>query len=161
DLERLLERRAVDDIEAEQLLLGLSERPVDHQRRLPVLPDRGRDGGRHEPGGRPELALLGEPLVHDIELGHDGVVLLLGPGIDDVFIVVAADGVEHSSLTLFPPQAEGAGRRPTPRLKKRASGSRPRRRAGRVAPALRRACGWWASAYPIGSTGFVRCGSAG
>ena len=37
DLERLVELGAVDDVEAEQLLLGLGERPVDHQRRSPSL----------------------------------------------------------------------------------------------------------------------------
>jgi hypothetical protein len=71
------------------LFLGFGKRPVDDQRRLLVLPDRGRSGGRHEAQGRTGLAVLGQLLMDDIELGHDRVVLLLGPGVDDVFVVVA------------------------------------------------------------------------
>src|SRR4051812_12430797 len=41
DLDRVIEIFGVDHIEAEQLLLGLGERPVDHQRRL-ILAQRGR-----------------------------------------------------------------------------------------------------------------------
>ena len=41
DLDRLVEIPAVDDVEAEQLLLGLGVGPVEHDRRL-VLAQRGR-----------------------------------------------------------------------------------------------------------------------
>jgi hypothetical protein len=36
--------------------------------------------------------------MYDIELGHDGVVLFLGPGHDDVFVVVTEKGIEHGVL---------------------------------------------------------------
>ena len=58
---------AVDDVEAEQLLLGLGERPVDHERRLAVLAQRRRGRRRHQPGDGPELAGLGEPVLHDAQ----------------------------------------------------------------------------------------------
>src|SRR5207302_2211990 len=89
----------VDDVKAEQLLLGLCKRPVDDQRRLMVLPDRRGGGRRHEADGRTELAILGKLLMDHIELGHDRVVLFLAPGKDDVFVVVAEDGVEHGGLS--------------------------------------------------------------
>src|SRR6476659_1152100 len=93
-LDRLIERRTIDDIEAEELLLGLGERAVDHQR-LTALPDGGRGGRRQQSGDWPQSALVGELLLHDRELGHDGVILLLGPGADDIFGIVAKDGVKH------------------------------------------------------------------
>ena len=95
DVERLVEVLAVDHIEAEQLFLGLGKGPVDHERRI-VLAQRGRRGGRQQPRHRAEPALLGQLVLHDGKLFHDRGVLLLGPGTDDVFIVVAKDGVEHA-----------------------------------------------------------------
>ena len=85
----------VDDVEAEQLLLGLGERPVDHQRRLAVLRSvvAAVVGSSRATG--PSLPLAGQLLVDDVELRHHRVVLLLGPGADDVFVVVAEHGVEH------------------------------------------------------------------
>src|SRR5438128_6758520 len=41
DGKRIVELLALDNVEAEQLLLGLGERPVDHQRRL-ALAQRSR-----------------------------------------------------------------------------------------------------------------------
>ena len=101
-LERLLERGAVDDVEAEQLLLGLGKGAVDHQGRVAVLAQGGGRGGRHQPRDGAELPALRELLLHHVELGHDGVVLLLAPGEDDVFVVVAEDGVEHGGAFLNP-----------------------------------------------------------
>ena len=106
-LERLVEGGAVDDIEAQELLLGLGEGPVDHQRRLAVLAQRGGRGGGQEPGDGAEAALLGQLLLHHGELGHDGIVLGLGPGADDVFAVVAEDGVEHGGAFLLQSEDEG------------------------------------------------------
>ena len=58
DVERFLERLAVDHVEAEQLLLGLGERPVEHHGGSLVLAQRRRRGGRHQARDRAELALL-------------------------------------------------------------------------------------------------------
>jgi hypothetical protein len=106
-LERLVEGGAVDDIEAQELLLGLGEGPVDHQRRLAVLAERGGRGGGQETGDGAEAALLRQPLLHHGELGHDGIVLGLAPGADDVFAVVAEYGVEHGGAFLLQSQDEG------------------------------------------------------
>src|SRR5580698_1101842 len=47
DIDGGIEVLAVDDVEAEQLLLGLSIGTVQHQRRI-VLAQRGRRGGRQQ-----------------------------------------------------------------------------------------------------------------
>src|SRR6185312_5837446 len=99
-LERLVERRTVDDIEPKELLLGLGEGTVDYQR-LAAFSDGGRGGRRQQAGDRPEPALVGELLLHDRELGHDGVILLLAPGADHVFGIVAKDGVKHGGRSSF------------------------------------------------------------
>ena len=57
DVERLVEILAVDDIEAEQLFLGLGIGAVDHHRRI-FLAQRGRRRGRQQPRHRAEPALL-------------------------------------------------------------------------------------------------------
>jgi hypothetical protein len=55
--------------------------------------------------------------MHHIEPGHDRVVLLLAPGKDDVFVVVAEDGVEHWGVscsqgrTTIAPADKGAGKK--------------------------------------------------
>ena len=64
DVERLVEVLAVDDIEAEQLLLGFGKGAVQHQRRI-VLAQRGRRRGRQQPRDRAEPALFGELVLHD------------------------------------------------------------------------------------------------
>src|SRR5207302_365329 len=106
----------VDDVKAEQLLLGLCKRPVDDQRRLMVLPDRRGGGRRHEADRRTELAILGKLLMDHIELGHDRFILFLAPGKDDVFVVVAEDGVEHGVSPV--PKDERRLRQPTRRRPK-------------------------------------------
>ena len=93
--DRLLERRALDDEEAEELLLGLRERPVEDDCLLALAKGR-RGRRRHQAGDRPQASLAGEPVGHDIELGDDGGILLRRPGLDDVFAVVTEDGVLHS-----------------------------------------------------------------
>ena len=95
DVERLVEILAVDDVEAEQLFLGLGIGAVDHDRRI-VLAQRGRRRRRQQPRDRAEPALLGQFVLHDGEFLHDRGVLFPGPGADEVFIVVAKDGVEHA-----------------------------------------------------------------
>ena len=67
-----------------------------HQRRI-VLAQRGRRRGRQQPRDRAEPALFGQLVLHDGELLHDGGVLLLGPGADEVLVVIAKDGVEHAT----------------------------------------------------------------
>ena len=96
-LERLLERRAVDDVEAEQLLLGLGERAVDDQRRS--CPCAAWSPRWSASGARPARACpaLASRCCTTAQLGHDRVVLLLGPGADDVFVMVAEDGIEHAA----------------------------------------------------------------
>ena len=44
----------------------------------------------------PSRPCLCQLVLHDGELLHDGGVLLLAPGTDDVLIVIAKDGVEHA-----------------------------------------------------------------
>src|SRR3546814_6082786 len=83
--ERLVQGRAVDDVKAEQLLLGLGERPVEHQRLVAALAQRGRRGGRQQAGDGAEPAPVRQFLLNDGELRHDRVVLVLGPGADNVF----------------------------------------------------------------------------
>jgi hypothetical protein len=95
DVEDLVEVGAIDDIEAEQLLLGLGEGTVDHERRFAVLAQGRRRGRRQEAGDRPELALACDLLVHDRELRHHGLVMLLRPGAGDLLVVIAEDGVLH------------------------------------------------------------------
>ena len=94
DVDRLIEVLAVDDIEAEQLFLGLGIGAVEHQRRI-VLAQRGRSGRRQQPRHRTEPALFGQFVLHDGKFLHDLGVLFLGPGTDGVFIVIAKDGVKH------------------------------------------------------------------
>ena len=118
DIQRLVQIGDVDHIEAEQLLLRLGERAVDHQRRVLRLAQRGGRGGGQQAQRRPELARLGQPLLHDAEPRHDGGVLLLAPGPDDVLVVVAEDGVEHADRSPGVPQDAGVCPLPTGRRKK-------------------------------------------
>lgn len=94
----MVEILAVDDVEAEKLLLGLREGAVEHQG-LGRLADGGRGGGGQQPGDRPHPPFGPKLLLHGPEAGHDGRVLLLRPGVDDVFPVVAEDGVEHGQTS--------------------------------------------------------------
>ena len=96
DIERLVEVVAVDEVEAEQLFFGLRIGTVEHERRI-VLAQRGRRCRRQQPRHRAEPALLRQLVLHDGKLLHDGGVLLLGPGADEVLIVVAKNGVEHEA----------------------------------------------------------------
>ncbi len=57
--EGLIERLAIDDVEAEQLLLGLGKRAIDDEWRVLVLAQRRGRRRRHQPRHRPELAGLG------------------------------------------------------------------------------------------------------
>ena len=79
DVDRLVEGRAVDDVEAEQLLLGLGEGAVDDER-LASRADGGRRRRRHQAHRRAELAVGPQLVGHHRALGEDRVVLLLGPG---------------------------------------------------------------------------------
>src|SRR5882672_5730826 len=63
DVERRIEALAFDDVEPEQLLLGLRERAVDHERLL-ALADRGRGRRRHQPRDRAQPALRGQLLLN-------------------------------------------------------------------------------------------------
>src|SRR5258708_3288527 len=99
DLEHLVERLAVDDVEAQKLLLGLGERAVDHDRLLAILAQRGGGGGWQQPRHRAKLALPGKLVQDPAELGHDGIILLLGPGAGHFFIVIAKDCVLHAALS--------------------------------------------------------------
>src|SRR5215468_9998918 len=98
-LDRLLQRRAVDDIEAQELLLGFGERSVNYDRLL-AFPNGGRGSGRQQASGRPQPALLHQLLFDDVELGDHSVVLLFRPGTNYVFGIVTKDGVEHGPLFL-------------------------------------------------------------
>src|SRR5262249_49014190 len=95
-LDRRVERGAIDDEEAEELLLGLGEWAVDDERLLPVPGQRRRRRRGQEAGDRAQPTLLGPPLLGRPPLHHPGVVLLLAPGTDDVFGVVTKDRVEHA-----------------------------------------------------------------
>src|SRR5215467_8557571 len=95
-LDRLLQRRAVDDVEAQQLLLRLGEGSVDYDRLL-SLPNGDRGGRRQQADRRPQPALLSQLLLDDVELGDRSVVLLFRPSADFVFGIVTKDGVEHGS----------------------------------------------------------------
>src|SRR5690348_15549584 len=93
-VERVLEIATLHDVEAQQLLLRFCERAVDHNVLTP-LAKRRRRGRRHEARDWTEPALLGEPLAHRCKAAEDCIVLLLGPAADDVFRVIAKDGVQH------------------------------------------------------------------
>ena len=67
DVDRLVEIVAVDEVEPEQLLLGLGIGTVEHDRRI-VLAQRGRRCRRQQPRHRPEPALFGQSVLHDGEL---------------------------------------------------------------------------------------------
>ena len=60
--------------------------------RDPSLVQRRTGSRRHQAQRRSEAALFDKLLVHDVEVGHDGIVLLLGPGVDGGLIVVAEEG---------------------------------------------------------------------
>ncbi len=94
DGDRLVEVVAVDQIEAEQLFLGLGIGAVEHDRRI-FLAQRGRRRGRQQPGDRAEPALLLQFVMHHGEFFHHRGVLFPAPGADKVFIVIAKDGVQH------------------------------------------------------------------
>jgi hypothetical protein len=100
DVDRLIEILAVDDVEAEQLFLGLGIGTVDHDRRI-VLAQRGRRCRRQQARDRPEPALFRQFVLYDGKLLHDGRVLFPGPGTDGIFIVIAKDGVEHADQFPF------------------------------------------------------------
>ena len=73
--------------------------------------DRGRRGRRHQTGDRAELALpRPASAVDDRALRHYRVVLLLGPGTDDGFVVVAEDGIEHRRPFFSPPRTNDYAR---------------------------------------------------
>jgi hypothetical protein len=94
--ERLVEIGNVDHVEAQQLLLGLGEGAIDDERRiLRLAQGRGR-GGRQKTKRRSELARLHQTVPHHGEPPHDGLLLLLAPGTDDVFLIVTKDGVKHA-----------------------------------------------------------------
>ena len=76
-----LQGGAVDDVEAEELLLGLREGPVDHQFLAPLAQGRGRRR-RQQAGHRPQPSLPGELVVHRVEPCHGLVVMVLGPCAD-------------------------------------------------------------------------------
>src|SRR5688572_10484310 len=122
DLERLFERLAIDDIKAEQLFLGFRERSVNDEGRFLAFSKRRRGRGRHQTSHRPKLACLGHPVVHDLEPGHAGVVLLLGPGADDVFGMVAKYGVLHVASPLRLSRTNGGNWNPTSRERKKSRG---------------------------------------
>src|SRR3954454_6141580 len=100
-LQRLLQSGDVDDIEAEQLLLGFGIRSVDHQRRLLVLVQCRRRRRRQQADRGAEPALLRKLVVNDIKPRHHRIVLFLGPGENRVFIVVAKQGVEHAAVPVW------------------------------------------------------------
>ena len=87
---------AVDDIEAEQLLLGLGERPVDDQARA-ALAQRGRRGGRQQPGHRAELAAPGQtaPEPPSACPGSAPRSSSQSQTFSDPLLVVAKDRIEH------------------------------------------------------------------
>ena len=55
-LDGFIESVAIDDVEAEELLLGFGERAIDDER-LAAVAQRGGGGRRHQAGDRAELAL--------------------------------------------------------------------------------------------------------
>src|SRR5262249_25663887 len=98
-LDGLFERRAIDDVEAQQLLLGLGKGTIDDQR-LAARPDRGRRRRRHQASNRPKLSLALQLLRHHGALGQNRIVLFFGPAADHRLVVIAEDCVEHAG---FPP----------------------------------------------------------
>src|SRR5258706_8321169 len=92
----LVHARALDEIQAEQLLLGLGERAVEH------VGGGGADGlgvaGGHQSEARPERALGDQRVVHDLERAHELVVALLVERAGGGLVAVAEDGVEHGGL---------------------------------------------------------------
>jgi multidrug efflux pump subunit AcrA (membrane-fusion protein) len=95
-LDRVIVVFGFDQNETEQLLLGLGKGTVEHDRRI-ILAQRGRRRGRQQARHRAEPALLGELVLHDGEFLHHHGVLFLGPGTHGVFVVIAKDGVQHST----------------------------------------------------------------
>src|SRR6266700_66390 len=124
DIERLVEILAVDDIKAEQLLLGFGIGAVDHQRRI-LLAQGGRRRGRQQPRHRAEPTLLGKLFLHHRELLHDRLVLLLAPGADEVLIVIAKDGVKHVGRVSVHPRNERLCPEPTAQRRDFSAGSAP------------------------------------
>src|SRR5262249_32099672 len=78
-LDRGVERGAIDDEEAEELLLGFGERAVDDERLLAAPAQRRRRRRRQEARDRTEPPLFGPLLLHRAHLRHHTVVLLLAP----------------------------------------------------------------------------------
>src|SRR6476661_1371454 len=95
ELDRVVLRVEVDDVEPEDLLLCLGVGPIGDHEGLAVLPDRARGGRRSKPCNRTELPLAGELFLHGDQLLHDGAVLFLGPGGDHRLGVVAENRVKH------------------------------------------------------------------
>ena len=132
---------AVDDVEAQQLLLGLGEGAVDHQRRVAALAQGGGGGGGQQAGDRPQPALLLGSLSCDFDPDglHGLVVILLGPGADGVFGIVAKEGAVKYGGTLLgyclgtkseETGFDQPGRKNAPPCSTRWDSGRPCRRAG-------------------------------
>src|SRR5690606_16769273 len=92
--DRIVQRRAVDDPETEQLFLGFSERAVDHDRIVTRL-DEGGGRGRHQTQAWPERALLLDPGLGAANAFHHRLVVLAGEAAHGGFVVVAKQGIEH------------------------------------------------------------------
>src|SRR5690606_37310350 len=131
----LVEILAIDHVESEQLLLGFCEWPIKHERRVLILTQRRRRRGRHQPRHRTELARGRQRFVHRLEARHDGGVLLLAPGADDVLGVVAKNGVLHIDFPRAWNKDARAGRRPTMRRGKSMERSTDRAQSADGSPA--------------------------
>ena len=125
DLDRLFERLAVHDVEPEQLLLGLGERPVDHVRRVGRAQlDCSRR--RHQPYDRAQPALGARSWSCTRRcLSMCASFLLRGHRVDQVFRNVNQDRIEHAAVTSTPKDG-AAGAVPT--FRHRISGERNSRR---------------------------------
>jgi hypothetical protein len=75
DIERGILGGAIDDVKAQQLLLGLGKRAVDHQSCAGAA-QGARLLGRSEPRRRAEPALLGQAVVDAVQIIHQRRILL-------------------------------------------------------------------------------------
>lgn len=94
DLESVLERLAVDEIEAEQLLSSLRKWAIEHQR-LAARPHRHGGRGGHQSTRGSQAPLASQRVCDGLPPGHDSCLLFAAPSLELGFEVIAKNAVEH------------------------------------------------------------------
>src|SRR5882762_3604490 len=88
---------AIQDVEAQQLFLGLGKRTIEDEACARTAQGAGLLG-RAQTRRRSEAPLLIDPVMDLMQTGHDRRILLRCPGRDFCFHMIGLDGVKHRYL---------------------------------------------------------------